>query len=59
MEKIYHIYLKDQCILHSLKEEEFNKTWNVLKNLMCVLGESDLSYEELSINNEVVLNSSY
>jgi hypothetical protein len=63
MEKIYHIYLKDRCIMHSLKEEEFHKTWNILKQLLSVLdgdhNEKDISYEELLINKEVILNSSH
>jgi hypothetical protein len=63
MEKIYHIYIKDICIVHSLKEEEFNTTWKSLNNMIGLLKtdytEKDLSYEELTINKEVILNSSY
>jgi hypothetical protein len=63
MEKVYHIYAKDKCIFHSLKEEQFKTTWNTLKSLIKVLdthyvGE-DLSYEELIVNKEIVRNSSY
>jgi hypothetical protein len=63
MEKIYHIYAKDKCIFHSLKEEQFKTTWSTLKSLIQVLdthyaGE-DLSYEELTLNKEVITNSSY
>jgi hypothetical protein len=63
MEKVYHIYAKDKCIFHSLKEEQFKITWNTLKSLIQVLdthyvGE-DLSYEELLVNKEIVINSSY
>jgi len=63
MEKVYHIYAKDKCIFHSLKEEQFKITWNTLKSLIQVLdthyvGE-DLSYEELIVNKEIVINSSY
>jgi hypothetical protein len=63
MEKIYHIYAKDKCIFHSLKEDQFKDTWNSLNNLINLLdthyvGE-DLSYEELFINKEVLLNSSH
>jgi hypothetical protein len=63
MEKIYHIYAKNKCIVHSIKEEEFNFTWNTIKNLVTILNseynESDLSYEELIINKEILHNSSY
>jgi hypothetical protein len=50
-------------LFHSLKEEEFGPTWNTLKNLVGVMKtdyvEEDLSYEELSVNKETVLNSSH
>jgi hypothetical protein len=63
MERIYHIYAKNNCLVHSIKEEEFNCIWNTIKNLVTILdsdySESDLSYEELSINKEILLNSSY
>jgi hypothetical protein len=63
MEKIYHIYAKDKCIFHSLKEEEFESTWKCLKNLLNVLNvnykEEDISYEELFLNKEIILNSSH
>ena len=62
-EKIYHIYAKDKCIFHSLKEEEFNNTWNALNNLVNVLDTryagGDLSYEELFVNREAISNSSH
>jgi hypothetical protein len=62
-EKIYHIYAKDKCIFHSLREEEFDTTWNTLKNLVGLMktdySESDLSYEELLVNKKVVGDSSY
>jgi hypothetical protein len=55
-EKIYHIYAKDKCIFHSLKEEEFNNTWNALNKLVNVLDTryagGDLSYEELFANGD-------
>jgi hypothetical protein len=63
MEKIYHIYAKNNCLVHSIKEEEFNFTWKTIKNLVTILNseynESDLSYEELIINKEILHNSSY
>jgi len=63
MEKIYHIYAKDQCLFYSLKEEEFKITWNTLTRLVSVLdtryNENDLSYEELVVNKEMIANSSH
>jgi hypothetical protein len=61
--KIYHIYAKDTCLFHSIKEEEFRTTWNTLKNMVGLMrtdySVEDLSYEELIINKEVILNSSH
>jgi hypothetical protein len=63
MEKIYHIYLKNECVLHSIKEEDFQNTLNNLKNLVNILNveynENDLTYEELTVNREMILNSSH
>ena len=63
MEKIYHIYAKDRCLLHSIKEEEFQATWKTLNNMVGLMRTDyttdDLSYEELLVNKETVLNSSH
>ena len=60
MEKIYHVYAKGHCIYHSLKEEEFKVTWTALSRLAeLVAMKSDISYEELTVNKEMALNSSY
>lgn len=63
MEKIYHIYAKDKCLFHSLKEEEFGVTWSTLKRLVGVMrsdyNEDDLSFVELQVNKELSRNSSY
>ena len=62
-EKIYHIYAKDQCIYHSLSEEKFSDTWDMLHKMIEFLGRNisreDLSYEELYVSKEIVLNSSH
>ncbi len=62
-EKIYHIYAKNQCLFHSIKEEEFQTTWNTLNNMVGIMktdyNVEDLSYEELVINKEISLNSSH
>ena len=63
MEKIYHIYAKNICIIHSVKEEEFNITWNTLNNMIGLMKTDykieDLSYEELTVNKLISLNSSH
>jgi len=61
--KVYHIYAKDRCLFHSIKEEEFRTTWNTLRNMVGVMrtdySVDDLSYEELNVSREVILNSSH
>ena len=63
MEKIYHIYAKDRCLFHSIKEDEFKATWNTLNNMVGLMktdyNVEDLSYEELVINKDIILNSSH
>ena len=63
MEKVYHIYAKDKCLFHSIKEEEFTTTWNTLNNMVGLMKTDysieDLSYEELYVNKEIILNSSH
>ena len=63
MEKVYHIYAKNECLYHSLREEEFGNTWSTLKKMVglmkTVYSLDDLSYEELMMNKEVSLNSSH
>jgi hypothetical protein len=61
--KIYHIYAKDRCLFHSIREEEFKTTWNTLKNMVGLMKTDytvdDLSYEELIVSKETILNSSH
>ena len=63
MEKIYHIYAKDRCLFHSVKEDEFEITWRTLKNMVGIMHTdyevTDLSYEELMVNRKVSLDSSH
>lgn len=62
-EKIYHIYAKGQCIYHSLSEEKFSETWEMLHRMIDLLGANislkDLEYEEVYTNKLISLNSSY
>jgi hypothetical protein len=63
MHKIYHIYAKDKCVYHSIREEEFPVIWNTIKNFVSIANTEynvcDLSYEELTLNSEVVRDSSH
>lgn len=63
MEKIYHIYAKGECIYHSLSEDRFSETWEMLHKMVDLIdvkfSKDDLSFEELSVNKEMVLNSSH
>ena len=62
-EKVFHIYAKDRCLFHSIKEEDFNVTWSTLKGMVGLMQTDytieDLSYEEVSVNKEAQNNSSY
>ena len=63
MDKVYHIYAKDRCLFHSIKEEDFQATWNTLNNMIGLMktdyNVEDLSYEELYVSKETILNSSH
>jgi hypothetical protein len=54
MEKIYHIYAKDKCLFHSIKEDEFKTTWSTLNRMVGLMRTDysldDLSFEELTVN---------
>lgn len=53
-EKIYHIYAKDQCLFHSLKEDEFKTTWSTLHQMVGLMRtdytKDDLNFVEVSQN---------
>ena len=50
MEKVYHIYAKEECIYNNLNESQFNDTWETLKGMVGLMKTDyeleDLSYEE-------------
>ena len=60
---LYHIYAKGQCIYHSLSKEKFDETWDMLHRMIELLDlnvrKEDLDYEEVTVNNTIVQNSSY
>jgi hypothetical protein len=63
MEKIYHIYAKDRCLFHSIKEEEFDETWKTLNRMVGLMKTDytieDLSYIESITHKDISLNSSH
>lgn len=63
IEKVYHIYAKGECIYHSLSEEKFSETWDMLHKMIELLDnnflEDDLQYEEVTVNKLIAQNASY
>ena len=61
-ETVYHFYAKDQCIMHSVKEEDFKGTWTTLKAMVGQMHtsykEEDLSYTKLPSQKIEVENPS-
>ena len=51
-QKIYHIYAKDECLYHSLDENQFKITWNTLNEMVDLMKTdyslNDLSYESVT-----------
>ena len=49
-QEIYHIYIKGECVYHSLNESQFKQTWTSLKGMVGLMQtsytEKDLSYEK-------------
>ena len=62
-EKVYHIYAKGRCIYHSLSDNKFSEIWEMMHRMIDLLDldltKEDLSYEQLNVNKEVLLNSSH
>jgi hypothetical protein len=61
-EKLYHIYAKDNCIYHNLSEKEFTQIWDMLDKFLSISGvieRDDISYEEVTLNKQITISSSY
>jgi hypothetical protein len=61
-ETLYHIYLRNKCIYHSLPEDEFNLTWKMISEFLSITDDSkknDLSYEKVIKSKDLALNSSH
>ena len=61
MNKIYHIYVKNECVYHSLSKEDFDKLWDFVQKLtwLTEIDENDIQYEQVITDKELALNSSY
>jgi|Laugresu1bdmlbsd_1035121.scaffolds.fasta_scaffold11307_3 hypothetical protein len=61
MNKLYHIYVKNECVYQSLPKEDFDILWDFVQKLtwLTVIDENDIQYEEITLNKELVLNSSH
>ena len=63
MEKVYHIYAKQECLFHSLTKEQFKNTWETLKGMVGLMKTDyeleDLSYEEVVKTPTDMHESSY
>jgi len=46
-EKVFHIYAKDRCLYHSLREEEFQKVWKGLNNMVGLM-KTDYEIDDLN-----------
>ena len=57
MEKVYHIYAKEECLYNNLSEVQFNNTWRTLKGIVGLMQTDyqleDLSYEKCNRTNGV------
>jgi len=53
-DKIYHIYIKNECVYNCLSKPEFEKTWVGLTSMVDLLDTdyklSDISYESIGGN---------
>jgi len=61
MDRLYHIYAKNECIYHSLPQEEFDKLWDFAQKLTWLtdIDPNDIQYEEVVVNKQIISNSSY
>lgn len=61
-EKVYHIYAKNRCIYHSLKEDEFDAVWGALNNFVEIFTDyqkEDLAFEKVVKDAKMILDGSY
>ena len=61
MDKLYHIYVKNECVYHSLPKEDFDRLWDFVQKLtwLTEINPNDIQYEEVTVNKQLISNSSY
>jgi|TARA_B100001094_G_scaffold22337_1_gene18902 hypothetical protein len=63
MEKVYHIYAKEECLYHSLSKEQFKDIWETLNCMVGLMKTDyvieDLSYEEVRKTGYNLSDASY
>tara|TARA_B100000035_G_scaffold2053_1_gene1785 strand:+ start:641 stop:838 length:198 start_codon:yes stop_codon:yes gene_type:complete len=61
--KVYHIYVKEECVYNNLNEKQFNNTWNTLKGMVGLMKTDyeleDLTYEEVEVIRQFNEEHSY
>ena len=61
--KVYHIYVKEECVYNNLNERQFSKKWNTLKGMVGLMKTDyeleDLTYEEVEVLRHVREEHSY
>jgi len=61
--KVYHIYVKEECVYNNLSERQFNKKWNTLKGMVGLMKTDyeleDLTYEEVEVLRHTKEEHSY
>tara|TARA_B100000902_G_scaffold148888_1_gene145522 strand:- start:216 stop:413 length:198 start_codon:yes stop_codon:yes gene_type:complete len=61
--KVYHIYVKEECVYNNLSEQQFNNTWNTLKGMVGLMKTDyeleDLTYEEVEVTTHMTEEHSY
>tara|TARA_B100002019_G_scaffold138279_1_gene119166 strand:+ start:1876 stop:2073 length:198 start_codon:yes stop_codon:yes gene_type:complete len=61
--KVYHIYVKEECVYNNLSERQFNKKWNTLKGMVGLMKTDyeleDLTYEEVEVLRQFNEEHSY
>ena len=61
--KVYHIYVKEECVYNNLSERQFNKKWNTLKGMVGLMKTDyeleDLTYEEVEVIRQFNEEHSY
>ncbi len=56
-DKVYHIYINNNCVYHNLKEEEFSYLWELLRHISSNTQNLNLEYEELNEDTKTLMPS--